>query len=236
MKMNTKNYHVKNNSWLRSENERKSAWESLVSLFVIFINICLVAPPPHSRAQQRTNGIQTAQRSRDIVTWPARRHRAFGKPETEGKPPQVGADPLRKHSIIHTHRLSALNAFKFFRLNGGDNDKDMKSACCCCLWLNSKCNFCFSRTFSYFSMVVSRSAASSKDFVCFSAPTCRARWGAGAGGRSTENLYGGYSKALTIGLMADGSPKVDLLLANSPVNCDDTAADDDSSEGVSAVG
>lgn len=84
-------------------------------------------------------------------------------------------------------------------------------------------------------MVVSRSAASSKDFVCFSVPACRAKREAVADGRSTENLYGGYSKALTIGLIAAGSPKVDLLLASSP-NCEDTAADDEMSEGVSALG
>lgn len=148
---------------------------------MMFINTCLVA----TSAQPTSRNERTEFKRHCVVVTLSR-----GLCDTKESPKNSSGNPdrLREHLTIHTHRLIALNAFKFFRLNGGDNDKDMKSACCCCLWLNSKCNFCFSRTFSYFSMVVSRRAASSNDCVCFSAPMCLAKSDAGADGRSIENL------------------------------------------------
>lgn len=133
---------------------------------------------------------------------------------------------LNRYIVVHNthsdnvHPLSAGMSL-FLRFIGGDSDSDKKSACCSCFWVNSFC-FCFSTNLLYFSSVFDLVMLSSNDFVCLSNALSVNFMLGGVGRSAVGNLYGGYSRALTIGLMADGSPKVKrLLLFNKLENCDE---------------
>lgn len=96
----------------------------------------------------------------------------------------------------------------FFRFIGGDNESDKKSACCCCFWVNSIC-FCCSTNLLYFSNVVDDLVKlSSNDFACFSNALALNLMVGGVFNSVVGRLKFGYSRALTMGLIANGSPNV----------------------------